>query len=117
MVVDPEYRLVARTLERDWNDKLAEVERLGWSMPLFLLRARACRAPKSGKRILALVEDLLQPYGVRKQQLKPERKRHTAAFPDQRCHPDQAGPGDQPGDPLADRGVYSRRGAATTAIL
>ncbi len=28
VVVDPEYRLVARTLERDWNDKLAEVERL-----------------------------------------------------------------------------------------
>ena len=26
--VDPEHRLVARTLERDWNDKLAEVQRL-----------------------------------------------------------------------------------------
>src|SRR5262249_61798249 len=28
VAVDPENRLVARSLEREWNDKLAEVERL-----------------------------------------------------------------------------------------
>ena len=52
--VDPENRLVARTLERDWNEKLVEIERLEreyltWSTPkAFQL------GPEERQRIVAL---------------------------------------------------------------
>jgi DNA invertase Pin-like site-specific DNA recombinase len=46
VAVDPENRLVARTLEREWNDKLAEVERLDlYSAPL--CEIVACSPPAS----------------------------------------------------------------------
>jgi hypothetical protein len=56
--VEPENRLVARSLEHDWNEKLAEVERLG--------RAAATRpqpvlggiGPEQRARIVALAQDL-----------------------------------------------------------
>jgi hypothetical protein len=56
--VEPENRLVARTLERDWNEKLAEVERLErdaltWPKPTALLLS-----PPERQRILALAQDL-----------------------------------------------------------
>lgn len=56
--VEPENRLVARTLERDWNEKLAEVERLErdaltWPKPTVLLLS-----PSDRQRILALAQDL-----------------------------------------------------------
>jgi hypothetical protein len=58
VAVDPENRLVARSLEREWNDKLAEVERLerehADSSPLAV-------RPLSGgqrQRILALAADV-----------------------------------------------------------
>lgn len=56
--VEPEHRLVARTLERDWNDKLAAVERLErdaltWPKPTVLLIS-----PSERQRILALAQDL-----------------------------------------------------------
>ncbi len=56
--VDPENRLVARNLEHNWNEKLAEVERLEreyltWSTPkAFQLNSQ------DRQRILALAEDL-----------------------------------------------------------
>jgi hypothetical protein len=58
LAVDPENRLVARNLERDWNEKLAAVEQLqredaarpSWtSQPL---------TAAERQRILALTEDL-----------------------------------------------------------
>ena len=56
--VEPENRLVARTLEQDWNEKLAEVERLErdaltWPKPTALLLS-----PPERQRILALAQDL-----------------------------------------------------------
>lgn len=56
--VEPENRLVARTLERDWNEKLAAVERLErdsltWPKPTALLIS-----PQERQRILALAQDL-----------------------------------------------------------
>ena len=49
LAVDPENRLVGRTLEREWNEKLAEVERLERDAAA---RARRCRpawsVPRSG---------------------------------------------------------------------
>lgn len=58
MAVEPENRLVARALERDWNDKLAEVQRLAheyaaWPKPTALLISAQER-----QRILALAQDL-----------------------------------------------------------
>ncbi|MCL5960360.1 MAG: recombinase family protein [Chloroflexi bacterium] len=56
--VDPENRLVARNLERDWNDKLAEIERLERqhaSVPKLLPRIAS---PDERHRILALAQDL-----------------------------------------------------------
>src|SRR4051794_28435533 len=58
LAVDPENRLVGRTLERDWNEKLAEVERLERDAALRPpLSARLVR-PEGRRRILALARDL-----------------------------------------------------------
>jgi hypothetical protein len=57
-VVDPENRLVARSLERDWNEKLTEVERLdreNLQRPSLSVRLVD---PKERQRILALAQDL-----------------------------------------------------------
>ena len=58
MAVEPENRLVARTLERDWNDKLAQVQQveqdyLAWPRPTAHLATSEER-----QRILALAQDL-----------------------------------------------------------
>jgi Recombinase zinc beta ribbon domain/Recombinase len=58
LAVEPENRLVARNLEKDWNEKLAAVEQLerewrtlpAWAAP------RLC--PEEQQRILGLAEDL-----------------------------------------------------------
>ena len=58
LAVEPEYRLVARTLERDWNEKLAALaalEREYAAMPP--LTARLVR-PEERQRILALAQDV-----------------------------------------------------------
>ena len=58
LAVDPENRLVGRTLERDWNEKLAEVERLEREAALSPpLSARLVR-PEERRRILELARDL-----------------------------------------------------------
>jgi len=58
MAVEPENRLVARTLERDWNDQLAQVQQLeqdylAWPRPTARLAT-----PAEQQRILALAQDL-----------------------------------------------------------
>ena len=65
LAVEPENRLVARSLERDWNDKLAEVERLereraSLPPPTALVLSEAERG-----RILALSHDC-PPSGKRR---------------------------------------------------
>jgi DNA invertase Pin-like site-specific DNA recombinase len=58
LAVDPEYRLVARTLERDWNEKLAALaalEREHAALPP--LTARLAR-PEERECILALAQDV-----------------------------------------------------------
>jgi DNA invertase Pin-like site-specific DNA recombinase len=58
LAVDPENRLVGRTLEREWNEGLAEVERLERDAALRPpLSARLVR-PEERRRILALARDL-----------------------------------------------------------
>jgi hypothetical protein len=56
--VEPENRLVARNLEREWNEKLGEVERLEreyaiWPKPTMLVASAEER-----ERVLALAQDM-----------------------------------------------------------
>jgi hypothetical protein len=56
--VDPDNRLVARNLERDWNEKLAEVERLEREYATLPKPAAYLASPEQRQRILALAQDL-----------------------------------------------------------
>src|SRR3954453_15706339 len=56
--VDPENRLVARTLERDWEAKLAEVERLERESAARPALSTRLVDPAERARILALARDL-----------------------------------------------------------
>jgi DNA invertase Pin-like site-specific DNA recombinase len=56
--VEPENRLVARTLERDWNEKLAEIERLEREYATQPRPTALLVSPEERQRILALAQDL-----------------------------------------------------------
>jgi hypothetical protein len=58
LAVDPENRLVGRTLERDWEAKLAEVERLERESATRPAAALRLVDPGERTRILALAQDL-----------------------------------------------------------
>lgn len=55
--VDPENRLVARSLERDWNEKLANVERLEREYAATPRPAELVASPEERARILGLAQD------------------------------------------------------------
>lgn len=56
--VDPDNRLVARSLERDWNAKLAEVDHLERERTARPSLATGLVSPADRQRILALAQDL-----------------------------------------------------------
>jgi DNA invertase Pin-like site-specific DNA recombinase len=56
--VEPENRLVARGLERDWNEKLAEIERLERDYADLPKLTAYLASPEERQRILALAQDL-----------------------------------------------------------
>ncbi len=58
LAVDPDNRLVARTLERDWNEKLGAVERLEREYGALPQEAALRIGPDQRQQILALAEDL-----------------------------------------------------------
>jgi DNA invertase Pin-like site-specific DNA recombinase len=58
LAVDPENRLVGRTLERDWETKLAEVERLERESAARPAASLRLVDPGERTRILALAQDL-----------------------------------------------------------
>ena len=58
VAVEPENRLVARTLEREWNEKLAEIERLERDATLRPPLASRLVDPEERRRVLALAQDL-----------------------------------------------------------
>jgi len=58
MAVEPENRLVARSLERDWNEKLAEVQRLEQAYTAWPQPTARLTSPEEQQRILALAQDL-----------------------------------------------------------
>ena len=56
--VDPENRLVARSLEREWNEKLEEVQRLEREYADLPRATARLSSPEERQRILALAQDL-----------------------------------------------------------
>jgi DNA invertase Pin-like site-specific DNA recombinase len=56
--VDPENRLVARSLEREWNEKLGEVQRLEREYADRPRPTARLSSPEERQRILALAQDL-----------------------------------------------------------
>jgi len=58
LAVEPENRLVARNLEKDWNDKLAAVEQLEREQVAASAGATPRLSPEERQRILNLAEDL-----------------------------------------------------------
>jgi DNA invertase Pin-like site-specific DNA recombinase len=56
--VEPENRLVARSLERDWNEKLAHIERLEREYATLPKPTALLASPEERQRILALAQDL-----------------------------------------------------------
>jgi DNA invertase Pin-like site-specific DNA recombinase len=58
LAVEPENRLVARNLERDWNEKLAIVEQLEREQATSPTGVAVRLSPEERQRILGLVEDL-----------------------------------------------------------
>ena len=62
LAVDPENRLVGRTLERDWNEKLAEIERLERDAALRPTLSARLVDPDERRRIVALAQDLSRTW-------------------------------------------------------
>ena len=58
VAVEPENRLVARTLEREWNDRLAEIERMERDETHRPQLASRLVDPEERCRVLALAQDL-----------------------------------------------------------
>lgn len=58
MAVDPDNRLVARSLERDWNEKLAAVQQLERELASLPKPITLLTNPEQRQRILALAQDL-----------------------------------------------------------
>jgi DNA invertase Pin-like site-specific DNA recombinase len=58
VAVEPENRLVARTLEREWNERLAEIERMERDETLRPQLASRLVNPEERCRVLALAQDL-----------------------------------------------------------
>jgi hypothetical protein len=58
VAVEPENRLVARTLEREWNEKLADIERMERDATLRPRLASRLVDPAEQRRMLALARDL-----------------------------------------------------------
>ena len=56
--VEPENRLVARSLEHDWNEKLAAIERLEHEYATLPRLMPSLVSPEERQRILALAQDL-----------------------------------------------------------
>ena len=56
--IDPDHRVVARTLEREWNDKLTELERLEGEYRTVRRRETIDLTEEDRVRILALAKDL-----------------------------------------------------------
>src|SRR2546421_3173895 len=58
VAIDPENRLVARSLERDWNEKLTEVEQLQREYATLPKPTALLITPHERERILALAHDI-----------------------------------------------------------
>jgi len=57
MAVDPENRLVTRSLEREWNDKLLEIQQLEREYAMLPKPTAQLTSPAERQRILSLAQD------------------------------------------------------------
>jgi hypothetical protein len=56
--IDPDYRVVARTLEREWNERLIELEQVEQEHHELRQRERLDLSEEDRRRIVALAKDL-----------------------------------------------------------
>jgi DNA invertase Pin-like site-specific DNA recombinase len=63
--VDPDYRPVARTLEREWNDKLEELARLEREYEAVRQREKVVLTDDDRRHVLALARDLPKVWNAR----------------------------------------------------
>ena len=115
VAVEPENRLVARTLEREWNERLAEIERMERDATLrpqlasrLVDPAGATSGPGTGSGSL---EGLACPDDA------SDRSQTIAGIFDQGCDSLSRRHDDPGGHPLADRGLHGARGSSPQAIL
>jgi len=71
--IDPDYRVVARTLEREWNDKLIEVEQVEQEYQALRQREKIDLTDEDRARIVAMAKDLPAVWNA-KTTTNPERK-------------------------------------------
>ena len=71
--IDPDYRVVARTLEREWNDKLIEVEHVEQEYQALRQREKIDLTDEDRARIVAMAKDLPAVWNA-KTTTNPERK-------------------------------------------
>jgi hypothetical protein len=86
--VDPENRLVARSLEREWNEKLAEVERLEREYRRLPKPAALSLSPAEREQIRRLAQDLPARLPGADYDLCPAQA--VGPLEDLGCHPLQA---------------------------
>ena len=114
VAVDPENRLVARTLEREWNERLAEIERLERDAALRPPLANRLVDPEERRRVLALAQDLSKVWHA--PTTPPDRSQAIAGIFDQGCDSLSRRHHDPSSHPLADRGLHgARRSLAPSA--
>ena len=115
VAVEPENRLVVRTLEREWNERLAEIERM---------ERDATLRPQLASRLVDPAEATSGPgtgsgpfQGLACPDDAPNRSQAIAGIFNQRCNA-LSGRHDNPsGHPLADRGLHSARSSSPQALL
>ena len=115
VAVEPENRLVARTLEREWNEKLAEIERMERDATLrpqlasrLVDPAGATSGPGTGSGSL---EGLACPDDA------SDRSQTIAGIFDQRCDSLSRRDDNPSSHPLADRGLHGARSSSPQALL
>ena len=115
VAVEPENRLVARTLEREWNERLAEIERMERDATLrpqlasrLVDPAGATSGPGTGS---GHFQGLARPDDA------PNRSQTIAGIFDQRCNALSGRHDNSSGHPLADRGMHGARSSSPQALL
>ena len=90
--VDPDNRLVARSLERDWNEKLTEVDQLQREYAVLPKPTALLITPQDRQRILALAQNV--PVVWHAPTTSQAERKQLLRYRDLGCDPEQTGAGD-----------------------